>query len=325
MTRHLAGLCLAFLFSLSQATPVVMMVDSYHAGYAWSQAWRSAFMSTLGNKVQYVSQELDSKRLPRDTLESRAAQVMLHIQRQQPDLVLVADDAALRFVGTRLAGSRTPVVYLGINQNPRHYLQDQVANITGVLERPLIRRNISLMHQLVPGMTRVLLLFDNDLTSEVIQEELFGRASSLQDGRVQIDLVRAIDYADWQRLVRQAPGRYQAVWTGLYQTLRDGSGKVVPDDEVMTWTAANSKLPLFAFWDFAVGPDKAIGGLVLSGSDQGKLAAGLVQQILFQQRLPGSLFPLNGGSGQLLFSRAALQRSGLSLPPAWASQVRLIE
>lgn len=326
MTRYLAGLCLAFLFAQAYAaTPTVLLVDSYHAGYAWSQAWRAALMRTLGSSVQFSYAGLDSKRLPRDQLEPRAAQILLQIQRQQPDLVLVADDAALRFVGARLAGSKTPVVYLGINQNPRHYLQEHAANVTGVLERPLIRRNINLMRQMVPGMRRVLLLFDNDLTSEVIQEELFGRVNSQQNGAVQIDLVRAIDYADWQRQVSQAGSRYQAIWTGLYQTLRDTNGKLVPDSEVIAWTAANSKLPLFAFWDFAIGPDKAVGGLVLSGSDQGRLAARLVQQILFQRRQPGSLFPLNGGSGQLLFSRAALQRSGLQLPPAWASQVRLIE
>jgi ABC-type uncharacterized transport system substrate-binding protein len=258
-------------------------------------------------------------------MEPRAEQVLSQIRRQRPDLVVVADDAALRFVGTRLAGSKTPVVYLGINQNPRHYLQDHAANVTGVLERPLIRRNVNLMRQMVPGVQRVLLLFDNDLTSEVLKEELFGRASSLQDGSVQIDLVRAIDYADWQRQVSQAGSRYQAIWTGLYQTLRDSNGKLVPDSEVIAWTAANSKLPLFAFWDFAIGPDKAIGGLVLSGSDQGSLAAGLVRQILFQRRQPGSLFPLNGGNGRLLFSRGALQRFGLTLPPAWAGQVQLIE
>ena len=326
MTRHLAGLCLAFLFAHAlAATPTVLLVNSYHAGYAWSQAWRTALTASLGSRVQLVYTELDSKRQPRDTLEPRAAQILVQIQRLQPDLVLVADDAALRFVGARLAGSATPVVYLGINQNPRHYLQEHAANVTGVLERPLVRRNVSLMRQLVPGMQRVLLLFDNDLTSEVIQEELFGRASTLQDGKVQIDLVRAIDYADWQRQVSQAPGRYQAIWTGLYQTLRDANGKVVPDSEVIAWTAANSTLPLFAFWDFAVGADKAAGGLVLSGADQGRLAAGLVQQILFQRRQPGSLFPLNGGGGQLLFSRGALQRFGLQLPAAWAGQVRLIE
>lgn len=326
MTRYLARLCLAFLFAQAYAaTPTVLLVDSYHAGYAWSQAWRAALMRTLGSSVQFSYAELDSKRQPRDQLEPRAKQIMAQIQRQQPQLVVVADDAALRFVGSRLAGTGTPVVYLGVNQNPRHYLQDYAANVTGVLERPLIRRNISLMRQMVPGMQRVLLLFDNDLTSEVIQEELFGRASSLQDGAVQIDLVRAIDYADWQRQVGLAGGRYQAIWTGLYQTLRDSNGKLVPDSEVISWTAANSKLPLFAFWDFAIGPDKAIGGLVLSGSDQGRLAAGLVQQILFQHRQPGSLFPLNGGSGRLLFSRRALQRFGLTLPPAWAGQVQLIE
>lgn len=325
MTRFLAGLCLAVLLLRADATPRILLVDSYHASYAWSQAWRSALMTALGGQARFVYVELDSKRQSRDTLEPRAAQILLQIQRQQPDLVVVADDAALRFVGSRLAGTPTPVVYLGINQNPRHYLHGTAANVTGVLERPLIRRNIKLMQQMLPRMQRVLLLFDNDLTSEVMLEELFGNQRSLFDGNVQIDFVRAIDYADWQRHIRQAGQQYQAIWLGLYQTLRDESGSVVPDGEVMAWTVANSTPPLFAFWDFAVGQGKAAGGLVLSGSDQGRLAAGLVQQILFQRRQPGSLFPLNGGSGQLLFSRTALRRYGLVLPPAWAGQVRLIE
>ena len=55
MTRHLAGLCLAFLFAWAQATPSVMLVDSYHAGYAWSQAWRSSLMASLGGKVRFLT------------------------------------------------------------------------------------------------------------------------------------------------------------------------------------------------------------------------------------------------------------------------------
>ena len=71
MTRHLAGLCLAFLFAHAlAATPTVMLVNSYHAGYAWSQAWRTALAASLGNKVQLVYTELDSKHLPRDTLQA---------------------------------------------------------------------------------------------------------------------------------------------------------------------------------------------------------------------------------------------------------------
>lgn len=323
--RIVAGLCLAIIFSGSHALPRVLVVDSYHPGFAWSHDWRQGLAAALDGKVTLDYVDMDSKRLHRDEHEARADAILKAIAAQPPDLVVTGDDAALRYVGTRLAGTRIPVVYLGVNQNPRLYLQEQVSNVTGVLEVQLISRNIVLMQQLLPAMQRALLLFDNDLTSEILRARFFGQQDSIQLGRIRVDLVRAIDYADWQRQVRQAPARYQAIWAGLYQTLRDGHGKVVADTDVIAWTAAHSSVPVFAFWDFAVGPERAIGGLVLSGQEQGRQAAVLVQRILFQRQLPGSLFPQGGDGGTLLFSRSGLARHGLTVPAAWSGQVRLTE
>lgn len=325
--KSLARLCLAFFFSVTlwAAPKQVLVVDSYHADYAWSRDYHLAIQQVLGDKAVLTFFQMDTKRLPRELHEARAAEALRLIDSMKPDLVMVGDDAALRYVGARLAGSALPVVYLGINNNPRLYLNDHAANVTGVLERPLIRRNVSLMQRLVPGMKRALLLFDSDLTSDVIRAELFASQNTLRSGTVEIDMVRVTSYADWQRRVLEAPAQYQAVWAGLYQTLRDASGKVVPDNQVIEWTAQNSKLPLFGFWDFAVGAQRAAGGLVLSGRDQGRLAAGMAADILFRGRTPASLFPLSVDSGDLLFSRAALQRFGLVVPPSLQKQAHFIE
>ncbi|VEB40464.1 Uncharacterised protein [Chromobacterium violaceum] len=123
----------------------------------------------------------------------------------------------------------------------------------------------------------------------------------------------------------QAPQRYQAIWVGLYFTLRDDNGKVVPSDEVMRWTAANSKLPMFAFWNFAVGKGKAMGGRVLTGREQGLEAARMAQAMLFENRSLSSLFPVTPSEGEYLFSRSELARSGLSLPPQVARKAHWVE
>ena len=166
--RIVAGLCLAIFLSGSHALPRVLVVDSYHPGFAWSRDWRQGLATTLQGKVVLEYVDMDSKRLHRDEHEARADAILKTIAAQPPALVVTADDTALRYVGTRLAGSRIPVVYLGINQNPRLYLQEPASNVTGVLEVQLISRNIVLMQQLLPAMQRALLLFDNDLTSEVL-------------------------------------------------------------------------------------------------------------------------------------------------------------
>ncbi|GGY06695.1 ABC transporter substrate-binding protein [Paludibacterium paludis] len=309
------------------AEPVkrILVIDSYHAEYAWSHDYREALAETLGPSVRLEFFQMDTKRLPHPMHEVRAREALHRIEADKPDLVITGDDAALKYVGARLAGRALPVVYLGINRNPRDYLPGNPANVTGVLERPLIRRNILIMKQVVPDLKRALVLFDSDLTSEVIREEMFADHGSLRISDVDIDLVMASDFAQWQRLVRDAPGRYQAIWTGLYQTLRDTSGAIVPDARVIEWTAANSPLPLFGFWDFAVGANRAAGGLVLSGHDQGVAAARLAQNILFRHQAPGNLFPVTLGGGVLLFSRAALARHRLVLPSSLQKDSRFVD
>lgn len=325
--RWMAGLCLAFLFdgTALAAARKVLVVDSYHAEYAWSKAYHQAIVNTLGDKAEVSFFQMDTKRLPKDQHQGKADEALKLIADSKPDLVITGDDAALRYVGARLSGSSLPIVYLGINNNPRNYIVDEATNITGVLERPLIQRNVALIRQLVPNLKRALLLFDGDLTSQVINEEIFVGRGVLRIGDIEVELVRCYDFDAWQKQVEEAPRRYQAIWAGLYQTLRDSQGKVVPDSQVINWTAKHSKLPVFGFWDFVIGPDKAVGGLVLSGKEQGQQAAEIAKQILFQRRSPGSIFPVNTGSGELMFSRSGLQRYGLKLPDTWLRQVRFVE
>lgn len=327
MRRLTAAVCLLLLVPCLWATGLkrIMVVDSYHAEYDWSRDYRMALQDVLRDKAELTFFQMDTKRLPKAQHAARAEAALRLIATEKPDLVITGDDAALKLVGARLAGSRLPVVYLGINQNPRSYLTGNHANVTGVLERPLIRRNILLMKSLIPTLKRALVLFDNDLTSQVIRDELFGGLDSMRFGDVDVDLVMATNYADWQQKIKSAPATYQAVWVGLYQALRDGAGNVVPDRQVIQWTAANSQRPVFGFWDFAIGPNKAAGGMVLSGHDQGVAAAIIAQNILFNHQQPDQIFPVNLGEGMLIFSKSALRRFNLTLPAHLAKDSRLVD
>ena len=122
-----------------------------------------------------------------------------------------------------------------------------------MLERPLILRSVFELGKAVKGLRSALVLFDDDLTSRIIRDETFVGRDSMLLANIHVDLALTGSYAEWQRRVQGAAGRYQAIWVGLYFTLRGADGKVVPEDEVLRWTAAHAKLPLFAFWDFAVG------------------------------------------------------------------------
>ena len=147
----------------------------------------------------------------------------------RPDLVIVGDDAALQRVGSKLAQQGVPVIYLGINNNPRNYFPGAAPRVSGVLERPLILRSVFELGKAVKGLRSALVLFDDDLTSRIIRDETFVGRDSMLLANIHVDLALTGSYAEWQRRVQGAAGRYQAIWVGLYFTLRGADGKVVPE------------------------------------------------------------------------------------------------
>jgi len=106
---------------------------------------------------------------------------------------------------------------------------------------------------------------------------------------------------------------YDVIFVGLYQAITDDKGKHVNDENIVKWTSEHTPVPLFGFWDFAVGPDKTIGGYVLSGKEQGTTAGKIALNILSGKK-PGSIFPEIAERGKYLFSKSQLKKWGLTIP-----------
>jgi len=319
-------LLLAWLPSAWGAEATILVVESYHAEYRWDQAYRRALTESLAPKYTLEFFEMDTKRQPASRHAQMAEKALARIQALHPALVVLGDDAALQYLGPRLDTMDIPGVYLGINGNPRKYGAMRFEHITGVLERPLIKRNISFIQQVAPSTHKVQLLFDNGLTSRVIYDEMFDGKSSMWIDGIQVDLQLCQTLDEWKQAVLQADARgYQVTIAGLYHTLKRANGRVADADETMVWSSANTPVPLFALWDFAVGPDMAVGGLVLSGWEQGHAAAAIALDILERQVKPSSLIPVTARQGDFLFSKKQLKRFHLSLPPDIARQAHLMK
>ena len=308
------------------ARPRILVVESYHGDYLWDHDYREVLLEILGERYALEFFEMDTKRLPLELHAGMAQKALARIRAVQPVLVILGDDAALHYLGEPLDKLDIPGVYLGINGNPRNYGRMNFRNITGVLERPLIKRNIVFIRRIMPNLRRVLVLFDNDLASRLIYDEMFDGKPSLAIDGMQADLKLCKTLEDWKRSILTAPDYgYQITIAGLYHTLTRPNGKVADADEVMAWASANTRLPLFALWGFAVGPHKAIGGLVLSSREQGKVAAGIALDILEGGAKPSERLPVTARQGDFIFSRSELARFHLVLPPDIAAQAHLLD
>lgn len=304
----------------------ILVVESYHASFKWDQDYRRALSEALtpGHTLEFF--EMDTKRLPVEKHAAMGQKAVARIKESTPALVVMGDDAALKHVGPELERLGIPGVYLGINNNPRNYAREGYSHITGVLERPLIKRNIAFIQQLVPAIQKVQILFDGNFTSEVIRNEVFGGKLVTNLNGIQIDLKICKTADDWERAVRDAKSNgYQVTVAGLYQSLTKSNNKIANDEDIIAWTSAHTPVPLFAIWDFSVGPDKAIGGLVMTGTEQGKAAASIVRKILENKRPRARIFPQTTALGSFVFSRKQLARFGIRLPAEIANRAELID
>ncbi|MBU2707574.1 hypothetical protein KCM76_16385 [Zooshikella marina] len=308
----LAIIVLVFNTVLNAGERDIVVVESYHTMYPWDRDWLMALRDSL---VHYnlITFQMDTKRLPKQHFSLRADTAWDIIKRVDPALIILGDDNALSYLAARVGNSQYKAIYLGINSNPRKTGILKYKNITGVLERPLYRRSIIEMKKVLPEMKKALIMFDGSNTSKYAAEDLFQGHDSLAYSGVEIHLETTNNYERWKSVVLSAKENgYDAVWVGLYFTVFDKQ-KHIDHRELLFWTSNNSKVPLFALWDFAVGKQKTIGGYVMTGNSQGA-AAGLLAQQVLAGTLPKDILPVIPEHGQLIFSRHELTRWQLALP-----------
>jgi ABC-type uncharacterized transport system substrate-binding protein len=305
--------------------PSICIIHSYHKEYAWEKGLTSGLVDALPTDATLSHFYLDTKRTLKETHRQRADAIWEQVRDTSWDLVILCDDNASRYVGPRFKDGPIPVVYVGMNRNPRDYGLFPAPNMTGVLERPLLKRSLHSMCRLVnPADTKVLVLFDSDATSDAIVHEAFQDKSYAVLGKVRVELKQFGRLEEWQdALLNAEADGFDTVYIGLYHTLRDKTGAHVPEDEVLAWANANTPVPIFAFWDFAVGKGKTIGGHVLSSRDQG-LAAGRIACRILNGTPPASIAPHTAHAGAYVFSTHELDRFGIRLTKGIRAQATIV-
>lgn len=126
--------------SVSAASNTILVVESYHAEFAWDSSYRQALREPLSPRFALEFFRNEHQATARCQAPRNGQKGIGPNQELRPALVFLADDAALKYLGPQLDALSIPVVYLGINNNPRLYSKEGAfRNITGVLERPLIK------------------------------------------------------------------------------------------------------------------------------------------------------------------------------------------
>lgn len=259
-----------------------------------------------------------------EEFEASADRALAVTERVQPDVIILGDDNALKYMVPRLELMEIPMMFLGVNSHPNEYGFSHVSQLTGVLERPLYRQTVRHLRKVLSQRDRFLILMDDSPTMRFAVTEAWGSQRTIEIQGSTLDILNTNQAEVWLDAVRNAHEQYDTVIFGTYHTIRFSDGSYAEPDDLMALAYADAQFPLFAFWDFLVGPGMAAGGYVLAGYDQG-LAAARMADLILRGMSVSSVPMTRGEAGLYLFSRSGIDRWGLRLSTLTASQATFID
>ncbi|WP_165916817.1 ABC transporter substrate binding protein [Crenobacter luteus] len=292
----------------------VLLVNSYHPGYKWSDdigqgLWDG--LSRSGRKVELSMEFLDSRRFPTGPHRRSLLTVMqTKYQNYRPDLIVAADNAAFDFITQHRAElfPGVPVVFCGYN-NLRPEALEGLERITGVNEEVNIAATVDAALALHPATrTLVFVLSTGELSSArhvpLVEKDVAPRYRS----RYRIETIKDASMAEIRRRLASV-GRDALVFIAG-QTRDAGLGRALTPEENGRLIASASPAPVYSFWDFYLGTG-VVGGLVLNGRDQGLAAAEMGARIL-EGTPPEAIPPLMSSPTTAQFDYRAMRRHGIA-------------
>ena len=295
----------------AQDTPSIIILNSYHPGFAWSDAEEAGFLDRLTEVYPAIDvpiEYLDTKRYPdQDNLARMKDLLIDKYQGKRTDLVVALDNPALemliRYRDELFPDS--PVVFAGISDFNPSMLSSR-PRVTGVAEKQNLRDTLKIALTLHPQTEEVLVVDDytsSGLTSRREMEALMP----LLDGRVRIRFLPPVTFDEARAEIGAlSPGRLVLI----HSFSTDRLGRNLSLAEGTRFLTADARVPIYAGHETRLGHG-IIGGYLLSGRDHGEQAADMALRILAGEG-PTTLPVNTTGPARPMFDYVQLERFGVS-------------
>jgi ABC-type uncharacterized transport system substrate-binding protein len=288
----------------------VLVVMSYHPGYAWQEGIAEGIESVLKDaETRYF--HMDTKRNLAGGKE-KAEEAYAFYKEFKPDAVIAADDnAQSMFVVPYLKDKvETPVVFCGVNWDATKYGYP-AGNVTGVVEKHHGREGLNFMQVLVPGIKKAAVIYNgtpsNRFNIDQIQAEMTEYPVEI------IEFAEVNTMNELRTAISRLEKQVDALIIPALEGIRDENGKSMDGRYVNTQAAKMSNLPILGLssWHIKSG---LLGGVVKTGQEQGDLAARIVLDI-FSGTSISDIPVTQNRNGQRVINMTTANRLGIKLKP----------
>ena len=295
----------------------VLVLHSYHNGLTWSDAISRAIAEEFRScdipvEIEYAY--MDTKHVFSSAYEDQLFQFFkTRFGSHRFSAIISSDDRAFNFLrshGEELFGA-VPVVFCGVNYFEDRLL-DGLPNFTGVTESYDILTTLNTALDLQEGAHRIIAICDQSVSAAANKKRLTEISSRLKRA-VEVTVVDSLTMPEVQQYVSGLTPDDILLWLAFTS---DATGRLFSFEESTRLISAYSKAPMYSLWDFNLGHG-IVGGMLISGTMQGKRAAEYTIQILHGAAV-GSLPVIKQSPNQFMFDYLQMKRYGIDpdqLPP----------
>ena len=250
----------------------IVYVNSYHQGHPPSDQITAGLMEKLPvDSFEVISHFMDTKRNSSlEYIENQAAALLDSIKNASPDLLIVSDDNAVKYlVKPHLQNQDMPVVFCGVNWSADQYGLSR-NNITGILEMLPVEEVMATMKSYYPSMQRLLVLNENTTTSRKTKPLLDTLLN-----HIGIEVTQALvdDFDSWKAVFKEANLFYDIIYL---QT--QGAIKNWDHNEAKEFINQHIKVPIVTCEDHMM--PYSVFGMTQVSREQGTWAAETAKKIL---------------------------------------------
>jgi len=288
----------------------VLILNSYHPGYTWSDNETKGVMETLHAELGITPsiEYLDTKRLSKQEHFPELERLLrTKLRLLPPDLVMALDDPAFDFVISRRSSlfAGIPVVFIGVNDFDPPMLRGE-RGVTGLVERQDFRGTVEAALRLQPDTREVVVIHDYTPSGLATDREINEQLAPLT-GRISLRILPAMSI---DGIVAEVGRLRKGSVILLASFSRDAGGRVFNYDEISRIISDAAPVPVYATKVERLGHG-IVGGSLMEGTNHGR-EGGRLALAIFRGKSPDDIPVVLTPSSRLMFDDRVLKRFGLS-------------
>ncbi len=250
----------------------IVYVNSYHNRFPPSSQITEGIYEILpADSFEIIAYYMDTKRNPSEAfIRERTAEILDSIRREEPDLLIVSDDNAVKYlVEPNFQDDPMPIVFCGVNWSAEQYDLSH-CNITGVLEILPVAESMQMLQTYYPFMRNLLVLNENTTTSRKTKPLL---DTLLNDLGISVTQELVDDFEGWKSVFIEGNSTFDVIYLQTSGAIRNWDHV-----EALKIIDQHMKVALFTCEDFMM--PYAVFGLTQVSKEQGIRAAETAKRIL---------------------------------------------